>query len=321
MRSMIRPFLLVTMLCILVTVNCKPGKPSVGARGTPVSAEQDEDMAVVARIGDRDITIAEIKERLDAMPVYVRLRYRSKERRREFLESYVQFQVLALEAQRAGYGTDPEVVDILKSEVVGRFLSDRVNSRVSSDDISDQQVESWYESHHHHFNRPRQVRVSHVLVKDHDMASKVLFRAKKLCHRPGADPREEFSKLVIEHSEDEATKNSSGDIGLFPRVGTDTREVPPEVEDGAEGLEDPFELSELIEADDGFHILFVYATVPPVDKSLDNARAEIVPLLMERERERLRGEFIRGLMDEAEVKIDRDAVERVIEASIDGEGR
>lgn len=315
-------FMMGSLAVILMTAAfaCKPERPAATTREKPVD-DKEWDRRIVATIGDREITVDEIRARLDAMPVFVRMRYRTEERRREFLESYVQYQVLALEAQRAGYGTDPEVVDALKSDMVGRFLRERVDSRIQTTRISDEQVRQYYRVHQHRFHRPAQFGVSHVLVNDEVQAAKVLFRAKKLCNRPGADPREEFGKLVQKYSEDESTLNAGGDIGFFPRVGSDPREIPPKVEEAAGGLTALFEMSDLVRSEHGYHILFVSSRRPAVDKSVDVARTEIVTALMDQERDSLRKEFIEGLMKEATVTINEEEVRRVIEESLEKENR
>ncbi|MBL6976102.1 MAG: peptidyl-prolyl cis-trans isomerase [Deltaproteobacteria bacterium] len=315
------PFMRLSLAALTVMVfwslwGCKPDRAALSERKNPVVEGQgDKDELVVARIGDRNISVNEIMARLDAMPVFVRMRYRSAERRREFLESYVQYQVLALEARRAGYGADPEVVDALKSEVVARYLRENVDSKVKSSDIPEEKVLGWYESHSHLFHRPAQVALAHVMTRDGELASNVVFRARKLCGQPGADPREEFSRLVTRYSEDEATHHSGGDIGLFPRVDPDSREVPPEVAEAAGRMKELFEVSDRIQAGDGFHVLFVSAVKAPVEKTLDQARTEIVPLLMEQERLRLRKEFIDGLMKKSRVVIHEEAVRRVVEST------
>lgn len=314
------PLLVLVVLGLCAFGGCKPDRAALSERKSPtVEGQGDKDELVVARIGDRDITVDEIQARLDAMPVFVRMRYRSVERRREFLESYVQYQVLALEAQRAGYGADPEVVDALKSEVVARYLREQVDSKVKSSGIPEDQIVEWYRSHPHLFHRPAQVAVSHVMVKDPEQASKVVFRARKLCGQPGADPREEFSRLVTRYSEDQATRNSGGDLGLFPRVDPDPREVPREVEEAAGRMKELFEVSDRIQAGDTYHVLFVSALKAPVEKTLDQARTEIVPLLMEREQLRLRKEFIDDLMKKSQVVIHEEAVRRVIESTVEKE--
>ncbi|NOZ00524.1 MAG: hypothetical protein GXP54_01370, partial [Deltaproteobacteria bacterium] len=290
---------------------CKPTRPAIThVQGAVTSKEPDQ--RVVARIGDREITVQELRKRLDAMPVYVRMRYRSAERRREFLESYVEFEVLALEAQRLGYASDPEVVGALKSAAVERFLKEKVDSRVHRDQITEQMVRDWYETHLELYHRPAQFRVSHILLDDPVLAGKVHFRAVKLCGQPGADPREEFTKLVKEYSKDKATLNTGGDIGFFPRKGNGAGHVPSkvsaEVADVAGKMRSIFEVSDVVKDADGYHILFASSRRPSVDKSLDQARAEIVPLLMERKREDQRKEFVNRLMKKARVRIHEDAV-------------
>ena len=70
------------------------------------SALKPEDQGkVVARIGGLEITLKEFERRLKEQAPYARARYASLERKKEFLDNLVRFEVLAAEAANKGYAS------------------------------------------------------------------------------------------------------------------------------------------------------------------------------------------------------------------------
>ena len=71
-----------------------------------LSAEQGEQ--VLAKVGDTTITVKEFADRLASQSPYLRARYNSAERRKEFLDNMVRFELLAIEARKRGLHEQPE---------------------------------------------------------------------------------------------------------------------------------------------------------------------------------------------------------------------
>src|SRR5438270_12425179 len=58
---------------------------------------------VVAEVGDEKITADEVRQRLNETSPFLRARYNTVERKKEFLENMVRNELLAQEAIRQGY--------------------------------------------------------------------------------------------------------------------------------------------------------------------------------------------------------------------------
>src|SRR5690242_7393164 len=63
----------------------------------------------LVKIGDTDITVGEFSDQLSEQSPFLRARYQSAERRREFLQDLVRFELLAAEAHRLHYDDTPDV--------------------------------------------------------------------------------------------------------------------------------------------------------------------------------------------------------------------
>lgn len=298
---------------------CKPARPEalqVGATSVAASRgpglEQDlDDDPVVARVGGYEVLLSEVRRHLEELPVFVRMRYQSPESRREFLESWVEFMALTWAAREEGLERDAEVVDALRSEVASRYLRDRVDATVTTRDAPEEWVRSYFEQHRHEFVRPEQREVREVLVRDPDLARRVAFRARKRAAAAGADPVEEFTRLVRAHSVNPRTRAADGVVGRFPWVDPGAPPVPPGVAEAAAGMRFLFEVSGPVPSPEGYHILFVSKIYPPIDKGFEEARPAIVERWMEGERERLRRERIEAILARARVEVDASVADAV----------
>jgi hypothetical protein len=109
---------------------------SIGLWGPDTGRAQNADRAqngdVVARIGDRVITLQDLEERLKMLPDSVRQRLASGDNLKIFLHNLVTKELLALEAARQGLDKDPRVRarieevrrDVLTNAFTGKILSD-----------------------------------------------------------------------------------------------------------------------------------------------------------------------------------------------------
>ncbi len=320
MRGRIR-YLLATLLAIaIVAPGCKPQRPTGKAAEAPVAAMKSGEARdwVVARLGDRDIPFGELQDVLESLPVFARMRYQSPERRRDFLEAYVQYVVLGLAAESEGYGKDPVVLERLKADLVDRFLRDRVDLKVRTTDIPEPAILAWYEAHPHEFKAPVRRRIAHLLLKDRATAEKIAFRVRKTLEDTDKNPLQEWERFVQRLSEDPVTKGTGGDLGLFPRLPGQEAGVPEAVVTAALGLSEPFQVSGAIEAGDGFHVLFLRGQVPAIDETLEQARPRIVERLLEAERARLREALLADLARRDGTKVNED-VAAVVAAQVRAE--
>src|SRR5262249_44725279 len=151
---------------------CSRGGESGGTRPkksepTPLKGQSAGDLKnVVAKIDDVTITVGDFQERLNQQSPYIRARYTSLERKKEFLDNLVRFEVLAKEAQAKGYGSDPEDVDHMKQVMIQKLMKEDIDNRVKLDDIKDDECQKFYQEHNEEYNKPEEVRVSDIMIKD-----------------------------------------------------------------------------------------------------------------------------------------------------------
>jgi peptidyl-prolyl cis-trans isomerase C len=137
--------------------------------------------------------------------------------------------------------------------------------------VTEADANAFYSQNKTRFEKPEQVRASHILImtKDKDEAGKA--EAKKKIEdllkqaRGGAD----FAELARKHSEDPGSKDKGGEY-TFPKG-----QMVPEFEQAAFALE-PNKISDVVETQYGYHIIKLSEKLPAKTETFDEAKAKII---------------------------------------------
>ena len=278
-------------------------------KGAKASQQKPEDLAeVLAKVDDVTITVGEFQDRINQQSPYVRARYTSMERKKEFLDNLVRFEVLAKEAQRRGLEKDPEVVRTMKQVMIQKLLKDQFDKQ-RMEDISDDECKKFYDAHPEMYNKPEEVRVSSILVKDSATAKKVM-----------NDPRikgvdnQQFRNLVAEYSQDLATKDRGGDLRYFDAK---TKDVPKPIVDAAFALQNIGDVSPPVRTEQGVVILKLTGRRKALVRTFDEVKQQIRNQIYRDKRQEAMETFVKNLRDKANVKIDESKLAKVV---IEGAG-
>ncbi|MFW6087560.1 MAG: peptidyl-prolyl cis-trans isomerase, partial [Myxococcota bacterium] len=185
-------------------------EPDASGEATEFGLTEAQAAQVLAKVGDTTITVGEFAERLADQSPYLRARYNSPERRREFLDNMIRFELLALEADERGYDELPEVERTRNQVMVQQMMKELFEDEIELSDITDEEIREYYEAHRDEFHKPEQVRASHIMSKNEAEARKVLAELEE-------NPRDVnlFRELAEEHNQDADTEDRYGDLGFF----------------------------------------------------------------------------------------------------------
>jgi DNA-directed RNA polymerase subunit F len=196
--------------------------------GGSISPEQAS--KVLARVGDKVITLGDFIAALEHMDQFDRLRYQSPERRKELLREMVNVQLLADEAVAKGYDKDPLTQQEIRSILRSAMMEQAHAGAESPNAISDGEVQAFYDSHKDAFRDPERRRISIIIVPDLKTATTVLDAAKK------ATTGAQWGELVRAKSVDPAAKANvpvdlAGDYGMVTPPGElgEASKAPEEV--------------------------------------------------------------------------------------------
>jgi peptidyl-prolyl cis-trans isomerase C len=271
---------------------------------------EEQSKQVLAKVGETTITLGEFADRLASQSPYLRARYQSPERRKEFLDNMVRFELLALEAKKRGQDKLPEVQRVREQMMVQQMMKELFDDQgVKLSDITDKEIQEYYDKNQPEFHKPAQRRASHILFKDKAKAEGVL---KKLQAAP--DDMELFRKLAEQNNTDEQTKERFGDLRFFsaePAAG-ETAAPPKAVRDAAFKLAKTGDLHpEVIQTEQGFHVLKLTGERAALDRTLEDARRLIQNRLWRKKREDAIEAFVTQLRSKAELKENLDLLSQV----------
>jgi len=170
-----------------------------------LKAKVEDPEAVVARVGDRTITAEQYGKALGARWKGVRNEDAARAAKPLVLERLIRDQLMLAEALARGYANTP-AVDKAVGAAESRLLIPRMLDEVvaAGIEVTQEEMESYYEEHKNQLHRPPQVRIGQITVTDLEEAERL---AELL--REGAD----LAWLARQHSTD-AFREAGGDRGL-----------------------------------------------------------------------------------------------------------
>lgn len=288
-------------LSVAACAKPKEKAPEAQKAQTKHGLTEDQAKLPLVVVGETTVTVGEFAEQIAEKSPYLRARYGSPERRRELLDELVKFELLAREAQRRGLDKSEEVERARRQVMVQQMMKAEFEDKVKLSDITDTEIDAYYAAHPGEFNKPAQVRVSQIVLRDEAKAKSVL---KQLQDAKGED--ELFRKLATELSEDQDSKLRGGDLQFFSRPSERVEGdpvVPDAVAEAAFTLDQPGDVyPQPIKTPQGFHVIRLTAKRKALTRTLDHARRPIQNKLWREKREAAVSSFMQGLRDKAKIE-------------------
>jgi peptidyl-prolyl cis-trans isomerase C len=296
-----RTGLFVSLTLLLALPACKSAKvaPTAG------NAELGQ---VVAKVDGNVITLGEVQERINKQSPFIRARYNTIEKKKEFLDNLIRFEVMASEAQRRGYDKDPEVIRVMKQQMISKFLQKDFESKLKVEDVPDADVEKYYKDHPEEFNRKDEVRVSQILVKDKAKADKAAAEVKALPKVAAGADQKGFRDLVTKYSEDEDSKARGGDLTFFDK---DSVTYPKPMVEAAFKLGEVGDVAGPIKSDKGYHIIKLTQKKPGFARPLTEVKRQIQQRLFRDMRTKALDEFIAEMRKKTKIEINEEMLAKV----------
>jgi peptidyl-prolyl cis-trans isomerase C len=272
-------------------VRPKPEEPKDPITGLTAA----EDREVLAKVGDKPITLGDYARTLARMDEFERLRYQTDERKAELLDELINAELLAHEAEKRGLDKNPEYQARLFLAMRDERLEELRRSLPPLESFSDAQVRAYYDAHSSQYEEPERRRPQVIVLTGRETAEKTLKLAQ------GANG-EAWGKLAREASLDRRGLGSgdalelSGDLGFVSAPGEtrgDNPDVPEEVRKAVFGLAKLGEVApQVVEAQGKFFIVRHGGTSPARHRTRQEAERSIRielrrELFHERERELL----------------------------------
>lgn len=282
------------------------------AGASPTTLLTNEQAAqVLAKVGDKAITLGDYTAALENMDQFDRLRYQSPERRKELLEEMITVELLAMEATAKGYDKEPLAQQELRAILRDAMLAEARKGAPTPAEVPESEVRAWFEAHRAEYRDPERRRVSVITVASEADARAILEAAKKT---PGSVQWGELvrSKSLDPQARANVPADLAGDQGIVappddPRG--DNPRVPPEVRVATFAIPDIGGVHDKVVAAGGrFHVVRLTQKIAPHERTYEEAERSIRVKLAQDKLRAKEDELIGELRKTVKVEIDQAAL-------------
>jgi peptidyl-prolyl cis-trans isomerase C len=272
---------------------------------------------VLARVGDRVITLGDYAAALERMDPFERMRYQTEDRLQALLDEMINVELLAREAERRGLDRRPETIELVRQFQRDELLARLRASLPRPQDVPAAEVSQYYQEHHAEFQQEELRRAAEIAVADAALARRIIQEAR------GATPerwRELVQKYAPSSVVDTAEQTESGppievpgDVGFLSATGGELGTSVPDPARkavfaiGAAGDVYP----EPVEYDGRQHVLRLVSVQPARQRSLAEADSMIRVRLVERRQEQAQNDLVARLRESTTIQVDDAALERI----------
>jgi len=284
-------------LAIFAGVVACSGGGFVAEEGAPPSRAPDG--AVIARVGDSPITDRDFAMAAARRPDAAA---GDEAMRREVLEELITDEVLFQEATTRGLYRDPKV----RRTMVSLLIRKEVYDRAYQEEISDEELEAYFEAHEEDFVIPEKAQVRRIFVRfgeerDREEALELMTDLRRQIIR---DPGK-FGALAEKHSQDTFHRRG-GDLGLITQEGKPG--LPQAVVDKAFALR-PGQLSDVFETEGGFNLVLTVLRRDAIERTFDQMKGMVMRQVRAQRVKEMKERFVEQLRANYDVTVDEETLD------------
>lgn len=248
--------------CLLMLASC-------GERVHVPPAEVPAD--VVVQIGDRSITTAQWEAALERLGPGA-----SPRQQEQLLGDLVRAELLAGQAQKAGYQERPDLRAHFDRLVGAAFKEEKLAPLLAAASMAtDAEIAAYYQAHASNYVTPDALRLGVIWIKvspkaDAERQAQAEARAETLLAEARQADLTGFAALTRQHSEDEATRYRGGDTGWISRDSAGGH-WPAIVLDAGEAMISPGDCAR-VRSDNGIYVVRLLEKRPAAHRPLAQVR-------------------------------------------------
>ena len=285
----------VVMASVLVAQDTAPPPPAPATPAAPVD-EAAHAKKVVAKMGDKVVTVGEIEQELARIPPQFASNFADPKRKEQYIQNMIDRQVFAVEAKNHGYMNKPEVKEKIDSYVERVLYSDFMKSLSDKIVITPEEIKAYYEANKESFAAPEKIKARHILVKTEEEAKTVKDELTK-----GGN----WDELAKKYSTDKSNASRGGDLGLFPRG-----RMVPEFDEVAFSL--PLnEISNPVKTQFGYHLIKVEEKKAAELQTLEQVEKSVTGKIQNEKREKMVEELRKEMYAKYQVTLDTEMIKEI----------
>jgi peptidyl-prolyl cis-trans isomerase C len=268
---------------------------------------------VVARVGEQNITVGDVTEQINRLSPYIKRRWATPEKRKEFLQKLIQIELLSQEAIREGLDKSPEVQRAVKQVMVRLMVKNDLENELFPTSVDEDRLKAEYDKEWQKYHSPAQHRMVQIVVETAEEADRLLEELKA-----SPSPRERFRELARTVSIDEESRVRAGDIGYISNPEdiaasqkgdkahwfSQTPGISEAVARASWTLKKANDLyPQPVRTDRGYHLLMLSTVKPALNRSFNSVKRLIENQVLREMRRVKMDEFVATLRAKADVKI------------------
>jgi parvulin-like peptidyl-prolyl isomerase len=220
--------------------------------------------------------------------------------RKDLLDAYIEMDLVAEAAKKAGLEKDPEFRKMLELAKKKLLINAYAKKQFESMVVSDSEAKEYYQKHADKFKLPEKVHARHILLKDEKKAKEVIAQLKGL---QGEALKKKFIELAKKESTG-PTGPKGGDLGFFTK---DQMVLP--FSKAAFALKKGEVSAKPVKTQFGWHVIYLEDRKPTQTVPFDAAKEKIIAKLrQERFAEKMKKET-ESLKKAAKITIEAPAAQ------------
>jgi len=255
--------------------------------------KKKDDSKVLVTINKDKVTMSEFNKELDKIPMNMKMMVASESGKKTYLDRLIIKKLLLAEAQKANIEKDKEfenrLAEIKEQLIIESLLKKKLTAGAN---ISEEDLQKYYETNKDKFKKDREINTRHVLVKSEEEAKQV---------RDKLQAGEDFTELARRYSIDPNAKVTGGEVGFHPK-GT----LLPEYEAAAFKLTKVGQTSGIVNTQFGYHIIRLEGIKPPAFVPFADVKDFIKQQLMQEKQKEVLDKYIEDLKKNAKITINED---------------
>jgi peptidyl-prolyl cis-trans isomerase C len=257
------------------------------------ACNKKEDGKVLVTINNDKITMTEFNKELDKIPMNMKMMVASESGKKTYLDRLIIKKLLLSEAAKSNIEKDKEfenrLAEIKEQLIIESLLKKKLTSGAN---ISDEDLQKYYEANKEKFRKDREINTRHILLKSEDEAKQV---------RDKLQAGEDFSDLAKKYSIDPNAKVTGGEVGFHPK-GT----LLPEYEAAAFKLAKVGQTSGIVKTQFGYHIIRLEGIKPPQYVPFAEVKDFIKQQLVQEKQKDVLDKYIEELKKSAKITINEE---------------
>ena len=299
------------LLVVAVGLSVRPGSDPVAAQQPVPVLNLAPSGPAVARLGNQQIDLTELKSVLASLPAESREQLRGN---RGALETWIRSRLaqkaVLEQADAQGWRQRPEVEQQTRAATEQIVFRDYMLSvsQVPADYPSAAELQQAYDSGKSQWMTPPLYRVSQIFLAANDPQTldTVRRQAQELSRRAQAAPGD-FAALATQFSQDTDSAARGGDSGMQP-----LQQLVPEVRTAVSRLK-VGAVSDVVQSAAGFHVLKLTGQQPARTATLDELRERLTQALRTQRQEQIAKAYLEGMLNTATLSIDGAELNKVLE--------